>query len=59
VYAKYPYFTNGSAPSLEAVTRQARWSSRRFYHHAPEGIRGLGELSPSERRQLQAFLRLL
>jgi hypothetical protein len=59
VYAKYPYFTNGSAPSLEAVVRQARWSSQRFYHRAPAEMRGLGELSPAERRRLEAFLRLL
>jgi len=59
VYAKYPYFTNGSAPSLEAVTRQARWNSQGFYHRAPEAMRGLGELTPQERRQLEAFLRLL
>ncbi|HKO93694.1 MAG TPA: hypothetical protein VJU61_21220, partial [Polyangiaceae bacterium] len=59
VYAKYPYFTNGSAPSLEALTRQVRWSARRFYHRAPDGMRGLTQLSPEERRQLEAFLRLL
>jgi hypothetical protein len=61
-YAKVPYFTNGSAQSLEQVLGAVRWSAQQFYHHAPgsgAGAQGLAALSAGEQRDLLAFLRLL
>jgi hypothetical protein len=57
VYAKRPYFTNGSARSLRDVLARARWQGDAFWHdRAPEGAEGLGE---EERRVVEAFLDLL
>jgi len=60
VYAKYPYFTNGSVRSLSELLGNVRWSSERFQHRAPEGAdTGLSALSPSEQQDLRDFLLLL
>jgi hypothetical protein len=60
VYAKYPYFTNGSVRSLSALLSDARWSAEHFYHRAPDAPgTGLSALSPAEQQALQEFLLLL
>lgn len=59
LYKKWPYFTNGSAKSLNEVLERARWDADRFYHDVapPEGA--LRSFSAEERAALLAFLRLL
>jgi len=58
LYAKWPYFTDGSASTVARVLEEARWDGRRFWHRAPH--RDLHEaLSESEAEALSAFLRLL
>ncbi|MEO8183964.1 MAG: c-type cytochrome, partial [Deltaproteobacteria bacterium] len=60
VYAKYPYFTNGSVRSLSELLFNARWNTERFYHRAPDGAdTGLSALSPAEQQALRDFLLLL
>jgi hypothetical protein len=59
VYAKYPYFTNGSARSLEQVLEAVSWSPERFFHRAPAEATSLESLSADEQRELKAFLQLL
>ncbi|HEX4446534.1 MAG TPA: hypothetical protein VH044_07360, partial [Polyangiaceae bacterium] len=57
LYKKYPYFTNGSARSLEAVLDRARFTPGQFFHDAaPEGSPGL---AGDEKSALAAFLDLL
>ncbi len=57
LYKKYPYFTSGSAKTLDAVLEQAGWQGETFFHAAaPASAR---RLSDDERRALLAFLRLL
>jgi hypothetical protein len=58
LYAKRPYFTNGSAPDLDAVLRGARFTPKGFLHEAGEG--GAGDrLGDTDRAALLAFLDLL
>lgn len=60
VYAKYPYFTNGSVRSLSELLGAARWNDERFYHRAPETApSGLSAFSPAEQQALREFLLLL
>ncbi len=51
---KRPYFTNGSAPDLEAVLRAVDLGPP--FRHAPGGTH---PLSPQQRESLQAFIELL
>jgi len=58
---KYPYFTSGSARSLDDVLDRARFASpgagSRFFHDAaPPGTAALGD---DDKRALRAFLELL
>ena len=57
---KRPYFTNGSAKTLEEVLDGARFSSEGFWHD-PENAEGeaLDGLGEREEEALLAFLRLL
>jgi hypothetical protein len=57
IAVKYPYFTNGSARSLQEVVDRVRLQGSQFLHHAPAGV---GQpLSVAEKSALIAFLRLL
>jgi hypothetical protein len=58
---KRPYFTNGSAASIEEVLDRARFSRGRFWHDATGAPPGddLEALGPDERIALAAFLELL
>jgi hypothetical protein len=62
LYAKRPYFTNGSARDLSAVLERARFSKGLvgpfFHDHAPESpsLRAIGD---DEKLALLAFLDLL
>ena len=57
IVRKWPYFTNGSARSIEDVLTSVAVTSDRFFHaNAPaEALR----LDRNERAALHAFLRLL
>jgi mono/diheme cytochrome c family protein len=63
VFAKYPYFTNGSVRSLPELLGAARWDGARFYHRAPDDSRRntvrLSALTTDEQRALYEFLLLL
>jgi cytochrome c peroxidase len=57
VSAKYPYFTNGSAKSLDEVVARARFPERGFAH---DGAPADGEaMTPGAAAQVVAFLGLL
>jgi cytochrome c peroxidase len=58
LYKKHPYFTNGSAQTLEDVLAQARFSSEGFLH-APPNPDGGATLDERSRAALLAFLDLL
>ena len=58
LYKKKPYFTNGSAPDLEAVLAKARVLSDGFRHAPPTPDRG-ARLDASAQAALLAFLDLL
>ncbi|HET9953547.1 MAG TPA: hypothetical protein VFQ61_03535 [Polyangiaceae bacterium] len=54
---KYPYFTNGSAHSLQSLLESFAWTRERSFHaNAPAEA---ARLDPGERTALLAFLRLL
>ena len=56
---KWPYFTNGSARTLDDVVAAARFDEQQFFHaNAPVGAK-LSQLSPAETLDLVAFLKLL
>jgi hypothetical protein len=57
LYKKRPYFTNGSAKTLDQVLSRVRFSGGAFFHGGAP--RGAAALSPEEQRALLAFLRLL
>lgn len=59
LYAKWPYFTNGSARSVEEVLERATWVAGEFAHVRGESVSGKQRLDDSERRALLAFLALL
>lgn len=59
VVDKWPYFTNGSAGSLEDVLERASWGDGRFSHAAAEDAPASERLNAAERRALLAFLSLL
>jgi cytochrome c peroxidase len=54
---KRPYFTDGSAPTLEAVLAEFRYAEEAAFHRAAADT--LRRLDPGEREALAAFLRLL
>lgn len=57
LHLKHPYFTSGSAASLDEVLARAGWVGDRFFHDgAPAGA---VHLDAGERRALRAFLELL
>ncbi|WP_428262742.1 hypothetical protein [Haliangium sp.] len=61
LYKKWPYFTNGSADSLDQVLARAAWVGERFYH---DGVPADSAAQPTtlnadDRRALRAFLALL
>jgi hypothetical protein len=57
LYKKYPYFTNGSAHSIDEVLEAVRFSNGETFHaNAPDGAERLDEAG---KRALAAFLELL
>ena len=58
LYKKRPYFTNGSAATLDDVLRGARFSPAGFRHAGADAADGT-VLDDSERQALRAFLDLL
>ncbi|MBX3191661.1 MAG: hypothetical protein KF819_32005 [Labilithrix sp.] len=57
LYKKHPYFTNGSARSIDDVLDGVRLDGDRFFHQrAPDGATGVGV---DQKRALRAFLELL
>ena len=56
LYKKRPYFTNGSAPALDDVLREARAGPDGFRHAGGDGVPVLDARS---RAALLAFLDLL
>lgn len=57
LYRKRPYFTNGSAATLEEVLARVAFDGESFFHDgAPAGSR---RLAPAEQKALASFLRLL
>jgi hypothetical protein len=59
IVEKTPYFTNGSASTLEQVVGEARFAPDGFWHRAPSAQEGLTALSAEEAAALVAFLELL
>jgi hypothetical protein len=60
LYKKHPYFTNGSAPDLEAVLARARFSPTDFWHEGGgDAPAGLAALDAREREVLLAFIEIL
>ncbi len=59
IVEKTPYFTNGSATSLEQVVTQARFGTSAFWHRAPDSEAGLSALPSDQAEDLVAFLKLL
>jgi cytochrome c peroxidase len=57
LYKKWPYFTNGSARSLDDVLAGSAWDDERAYH--PNAPVGAARLPPDDRAALAAFLDLL
>jgi hypothetical protein len=59
LFKKYPYFTNGTAKSLQAVLDRVRYDETSFFHdRAPPGGT-FRALTPQEKEALLAFLDLL
>jgi hypothetical protein len=59
LFKKYPYFTNGTAKSLQALLDRVRYGETSFFHdRAPEGT-ALRSLTTREKEDLLAFLDLL
>jgi hypothetical protein len=57
LYKKFPYFTNGSAKSIQEVLDRVAFDGSLFFHEgAPEGATRLSE---EEKTELAAFLDLL
>jgi hypothetical protein len=57
MYKKHPYFTNGSAASVDDILRRVGWNDDGFWHDgAPPGA---ARLADAEREALAAFLDIL
>jgi len=59
LYAKWPYFTNGSALSVVQVLQRARFDEARFFHAEAEPNGPMKTFTESEVTDLAAFLDLL
>lgn len=59
LYAKRPYFTNGSAKDLDAVLAAARWDAQGAFFHAGAPATATTALDEPTRHALRAFLDLL
>ncbi|MBK8258176.1 MAG: hypothetical protein IPK82_36605 [Polyangiaceae bacterium] len=59
LHKKGPYFTNGSAKTLDDVLRAARFGADIFVHSAAHESVATGSFSADEREALKAFLSLL
>jgi hypothetical protein len=59
LYKKHPYFTNGSAKSLEEVLTQARFDVGGGFRHTPPKPDGGATLDEKSRAALLSFLDLL
>jgi hypothetical protein len=59
VTAKHPYFTSGSADTLDQVLARAAWIGDRFFHDAAPDDPDALHLDAASRRALAAFLALL
>lgn len=57
LYAKHPYFTNGSAKTTDDILRRAAWTADAFWHDgAPKDAQRLDD---AQRELLAAFIDLL
>jgi hypothetical protein len=56
---KRPYFTNGSARTLEDVLSRVRFAQNETWHEATRAPADAKQLDPSERKALLSFLDLL
>ena len=59
LYKKWPYFTNGTARTLDDLVAAARFDPQRFFHASAPADPALGQFSSYERFDLVAFLQLL
>jgi hypothetical protein len=59
LYLKRPYLTNGSASTLDALLRAARYSDEAFLHATPGESAAYASFTSDERRSLVALLELL
>jgi cytochrome c5 len=59
LYAKWPYFTNGSAKSVADVLSRARFDDTRFFHDSVPDSASLLALSAADVKSVAAFLELL
>jgi cytochrome c peroxidase len=59
LFKKRPYFTNGSAKTLEAVLEEARFDADHFWHAEPQDGAAGARLAADERKALLEFLDLL
>lgn len=57
IYKKWPYFTSGSARSLDELLDRFAWSATAAYHDGAPA--GLSRLTAGDRSALRAFLDLL
>ncbi len=57
LYKKWPYFTNGSARTLQEVLERFGYDASRAYHDGTPG--SASRLTSVEQMQLRAFLVLL
>jgi cytochrome c peroxidase len=61
LYKKKPYFTNGSAKTLDAVVESAGFGPDRFWHDRPRDLAAsaVSFLDEEEKKDLVDFLDLL
>jgi cytochrome c peroxidase len=59
LYKKRPYFTDGSAPSLEDLLRGARFSKSGAFYHRAANDPELSAFTDAEVRTLKSFVDLL
>jgi hypothetical protein len=59
LYKKRPYFTNGSAKTLDDVLEKARFGADGFWHASDEAVPARTQFDEREQRDVREFLDLL